>query len=315
MSAEKKETKAEKAAKPKVAKKTANKDKKKQPKDTFDKCLAIITLKKFRKPKAIIPVLRFSGVISSGGGGMRSGISLEELEDDIKKAFERPHAKAVAIQVNSPGGSPVQSEFIYRRVRQYSQEKEIPVFTFAEDVAASGGYWLACIGDEIYASESSLIGSIGVISSGFGFKGAIQKMGVERRVYAQGENKSILDPFVDEKESDIAILTNAQKDVHDSFKALVKNRRKGKIKVSEEKRLFSGEFWSGKQAKALGLIDEIGEMREVMRKKYGKKVKFEKIQRPKGWLRRKLPFGSQVTLADAVVEVLENKAMWSRYGF
>jgi signal peptide peptidase SppA len=191
-------------------------------------------INKIKKPKSKVAVLRLSGVIGSAGM-MKKGISLDDLNDDIEKAFELSGVKAVALQINSPGGSPVQSELIYKRIRELSDEKKIPVYSFVEDVAASGGYWLACTGDEIYASESSIVGSIGVISAGFGFVDAIKKLGVERRVYTQGENKSILDPFQKEDPKDIDILMNLQKDVHESFKNLVRSRRDGKIKKKTRK--------------------------------------------------------------------------------
>lgn len=260
-----------------------------------------------------VAVLRLAGIIDSSGGMFKKGLSLLELEDDITKAFEMSGVKAVAVQINSPGGSPVQSELIYNRIRRLSEEKDIPVFTFAEDVAASGGYWLACVGEEIYASNSSIVGSIGVISAGFGFEKTIEKLGVERRVYSQGENKSVLDPFQKEKPEDIRILTSAQKDVHDAFKDLVRERRKGKIKKTAEKQLFSGEFWSGKKALELGLIDGIGDMHDIMKEKYGDKVKFIKVSKPQSWLKRKLGMSVDM-LVDSVYHTVAQRSLWSRFG-
>lgn len=268
--------------------------------------------KKITKSKPKVAVLRLSGVIGSAGM-MKKGLSLEELDDDIKRAFEISGLKAVALQVNSPGGSPVQSELIYKRIRAFSEEKKVPVYTFVEDVAASGGYWLACSGDEIYASESSVVGSIGVISAGFGFVDAIKKLGVERRVYTQGENKSVLDPFQKENPKDIEILMNLQKDVHESFKNIVRTRRDGKIKKTQEKQLFSGEFWNGVKGKDLGLVDEIGDMYSVMQSKYGKKVKFEKISKPKGWLKKKLS-GATLNITDSIASSIVEKLFWGKYG-
>jgi signal peptide peptidase SppA len=267
---------------------------------------------KLQKKQDKIAVLRLSGIIGSAGM-FKKGMSIEELDDDIEKAFSISSVKAVALQINSPGGSPVQSELIYKRIRSLSEEKNIPVYTFIEDVAASGGYWLACAGDEIYASVSSVVGSIGVISSGFGFVEAIKKIGVERRVYTQGANKSILDPFKEVKEQDIEILLNLQKDVHEAFKDLVRSRRGDKIKASDEAHLYSGEFYNGIKACQFGLVDKIGDMRSVMTEKYGKKVKFEKIIKSKGWLKRKISASSD-DLFDNIVNVINDKIIWNRYG-
>jgi len=268
--------------------------------------------KKITKSKPKVAILRLSGVIGSAGM-MKKGLSLDELDDDIKRAFEISGLKAIALQVNSPGGSPVQSELIYKRIRALSEEKKIPVYSFVEDVAASGGYWLACSGDEIYASESSVVGSIGVISAGFGFVDAIKKMGIERRVYTQGENKSVLDPFQKENPKDIEILMNLQKDVHESFKNIVRSRREGKIKKTKEKQLFSGEFWNGVKGKDLGLVDEIGDMYSVMHKKYGKKIKFEKVSKPKGWLKKRLS-GASLDVTDSIASSVTEKMFWGKFG-
>jgi signal peptide peptidase SppA len=259
-----------------------------------------------------VAVLRLSGVIGAAGT-FKKGLSLEDIEEEIEKAFDVKNLKAVAVQVNSPGGSPVQSELIYNRIRALSAEKKVPVFTFIEDVGASGGYWLACSGDEIYASASSVVGSIGVISAGFGFVEAIKKLGVERRVYHQGENKSILDPFRPENPKDVEILMDLQKDVHEEFKNLVRSRRGSKIKKEDENKLFSGEFWTGVRAKELGLVDEIGDLRAVMREKYGKKIEFEKVSKPKGWLKRKLGVVGGA-FADGIVSSISDRALWGRFG-
>jgi len=267
---------------------------------------------KLKRRQAKVAILRLSGVIGSAGA-FKKGLSLDEIEDDIESAFEVSGLKAVALQINSPGGSPVQSELIYGRIRALSQEKKIPVYSFVEDVAASGGYWLACTGDEIYASKSSIVGSIGVISAGFGFVEAIKKLGIERRIYAQGDNKSVLDPFSKENPKDIEILTSAQKAVHEAFKELVRTRREGKIKKSKEKSLFSGEFWSGEQAKELGLVDDIGDMRSVMREKLGKKIKFERISKPKGWLKKRLGIISE-NVVDGAISSVEKRGLWSKFG-
>lgn len=269
--------------------------------------------KKLFKKKNRVAVLRFSGAIGSAAGFGKQGLSLEELEGSIKQAFEMPKIKAVCIQVNSPGGSPVQSELIYRFVKQCSKENGVPVYTFAEDVAASGGYWLLCAGEEVYALQSSIIGSIGVIAAGFGFVEAIKKLGVERRVYTQGENKSILDPFQKEKKEDIELIYAAQKEIHEAFKELVRNSRGKKIAHADEKDLFSGKFWTGKQAQNLGLIDQISTLHDVMKEKYGDDVELVKINKAKGWLQRK--FGlSHDKLVASIAGHIEEKALWQRFG-
>lgn len=289
---------------------------KKQPERWLDKILSKIPLERFQNPPPVVAVLRLSGVIGQIGA-YRQGLTLSEMEEEIKAAFEpRRNLKAVVLAVNSPGGSPVQSELISKRIRALSEAKEIPVVAFVEDVAASGGYWLACTGDEIYASRSSIVGSIGVIAAGFGFVDAIKKLGIERRVYTQGENKSILDPFKPKKDSDIAIVKTAQKDIHEAFKQLVRERRKDKLKGDEEK-LFSGEFWSGQQALDLGLIDGINDMYSLMQERYGEEVKFRKVQSRKGWLQRKLGFlGSSfsTSIAHALANVIEERSLWGRFG-
>ncbi|MFV9894600.1 MAG: S49 family peptidase [Rickettsiales endosymbiont of Dermacentor nuttalli] len=242
----------------------------------------------------------------------RSGLSLDEMIDPIESAFKLPKLKAIALSINSPGGSPVQSELIYKRIRQLADKNKIPVYSFAEDVAASGGYWLACAGDEIFASNSSVIGSIGVISASFGFDEMIKRLGISRRIYTQGENKSILDPFSPEKENDIQILKSVQADIHESFKLLVRERRKEKLKIDEE-RLFSGEFWSGKTAFELGLIDGIGDLYSVLQEKYGSKIKLKRMVRPKSWLKKRLGICMNVFI-DAIERKVVESSLWNRFG-
>lgn len=251
------------------------------------------------KPKPHVYILRLSGVIGHAGA-FKNGITLDSMNAQIEKVFHDKEAKAVALQVNSPGGSPVQSELIYKRIRQLSEEKNIPVYAFIEDVGASGGYWLSCAGDEIYASRSSIVGSIGVIAASFGFVKAIEKMGIERRVHTQGENKSILDPFKPEKQVDIDIIHSVQKEIHDAFKDLVTTRREGKLDLEHKDRIFSGEFWSGEQAMELGLVDGIDDMYHFMKQKFGEKVKFIKVSRETSWLKRKLGMVSDA-FSDALV--------------
>jgi len=241
-----------------------------------------------KKKKKVVSVLRLKGAIGPALGGFSrgAGLSFESIKKDIDKAFAVSGLKAVALVINSSGGSPVQAELIHNYIRRSSKKKEIPVYTFVEDVAASGGYWLACASDEIYASESSIIGSIGVISSGFGLTEAIKKLGIERRVITQGKNKSIYDPFLPVKTEDKNIIEAVQKDIYESFKKLVISRRGAKLAKDHDK-LFSGEFWSGKKGLALGLIDGIGSFYEIMEKKYGGEIDYKFIEKEESWLEKK----------------------------
>ena len=214
------------------------------------------------KKKKIIPLVKLSGVIGSVGK-FKQGIDFSGQEEIITKAFSLKKSPAVAISINSPGGSPVQSHLIHDHIRQLAKKNNKKVIVFAEDVAASGGYLISCAGDEIYANKSSIIGSIGVIYSSFGFKDLIGKIGVERRVYTAGKNKSTLDPFLDEKEEDIKRLKNIQLDLHKDFIDVVENSRASKLKKDKGIELFSGEFWSGRKALELGLIDGIGNVNDL----------------------------------------------------
>lgn len=262
------------------------------------------------KNQPVVAQLNLEGVIGKASK-LSSGINFENLSPLLKKAFETKKAKAVALTINSPGGSPVQSELIYNYIRELSLEKKIPVYTFAQDVAASGGYWLLLAGDEIYAHNSSIVGSIGVIFSGFGFVDLIKKIGVDRRIYTEGKNKAILDPFMPEEQENIAILKEAQSDVFDSFKTMVKSRRSDKLKESDDK-LFTGAFWSGKKAQKLGLIDEIGDIRHIMKQKLGKEVKFVTISEKKGLL--KSLFAQKSNIAHNLIAKIEERLTFSRFG-
>jgi len=251
--------------------------------------------------KPTIAIIRLNGVI--GKVGYSSGLSLEAIKH-VERVKKIKNLKAIALLINSPGGSPVQSELIAKKISNLAEPKNkkgkrIPIYSFCEDVAASGGYWLACIGDEIYASNSSIIGSIGVISQGFGFTEAIKKLGIERRVYTQGKNKSVLDPFSDTKEEDLEIIKDIQKDIHESFIDYVKTRRIKKLKNSDD--VFTGKFWSGKQAKSLGLIDDIGYYEEVLKDKFGKKIEFKIISAKQGFLQRK--FSSAINSAIDIFSI------------
>ena len=267
---------------------------------------------RWRKKQSTINVIRLQGAIMAGG--LRSGLNAKDLEPLLKRAF-RKGVSGVALAINCPGGSPVQSALIAARIRAWSAETKVPVYAFCEDVAASGGYWLACAADEIYADESSIVGSIGVIASGFGFVDAIKKLGVERRVYTAGTSKSILDPFKPEKKEDVERLLELQDDVHEGFKTYVRNRRVGKLKA-EESELFTGAFWTGKRGLDLGLIDGLGHMHEVLRRKFGEKVEIAEISAAKGWGLKRLGFGSAyaIDLPEAALNALETRALWSRFG-
>lgn len=265
------------------------------------------------KKSTNIAVVNLSGVIGKGGK-IDQGINIENVNPILEKAFETKGVKAVAINVNSPGGSPVQSELIYTRIKELSLEKKIPVFTFAQDVAASGGYFILLAGEEIFAHSASIVGSIGVISAGFGFEDLIKKIGVERRIYAQGKNKAVLDPFSPENPESVEILKSAQKDVFESFKDLVRQNRKDKLKESDDY-LFNGAFWSGKKAAELGLVDAIGDMRNVMKNKFGEKVKFVNIEpKKKGFIKELLASSFGNNLADSFIEKIEEKSFWNRFG-
>ena len=253
-----------------------------------------------------------TGIIGNVGK-FRQGIEYSGQENIIKKAFSVKKAQAVAVTINSPGGSPVQSHLIYKFIREQAKKHKKKVIVFAEDVAASGGYLIACSGDEIYANSSSIIGSIGVIYSSFGFKDLIQKIGVQRRVYTAGKNKSTLDPFLEEKDEDIKRLKNIQLELHQDFIDVVEESRGSKLKKESGIELFSGEFWSGKKAKELGLIDGIGNAEQILREKFGEKVQIKKFEKTKGWLAKKL--STSEDHADKLVSILEERSIWQRYGF
>ncbi len=266
----------------------------------------------FFKKKKIIPHIRLSGVIGNDGK-FRKGLDFSGQEEIIKKAFSTKKSPAVAITVNSPGGSPVQSHLIYNLIREQAKENKKKVFVFAEDVAASGGYLIACAGDEIYANQSSIIGSIGVIFSSFGFKDLIKKIGVERRVYTAGKNKSTLDPFIEEKPEDIERLKKIQLEIHQDFISVVEESRKNKLNKNLGIELFSGEFWSGKKAKELGLVDGIGNVNQVLNEKFGKDIIIKKFEKPKSWISKKL--SSSEESIEKIASILEERSIWQRYGF
>ena len=251
----------------------------------------------------VVSVLRLNGVIASGGRGLNDA----GMAASIERAFAKGKPAAVALSINSPGGSPVQSSLIAARIRRLAEEKEIPVIAFVEDVAASGGYWLACAADEIYGDENSILGSIGVISAGFGFQDLIARYGIERRVYTAGNSKSFLDPFKAENPDDIARLKSLQSQIHDSFIAHVKRRRGAKL--PEDKDLFTGEVWVGQGAVSVGLADGIGHLKPMMKERFGKKTRFI-VHGPRRSFLQKLGAGAMAQVSTE----LEERAMFARYG-
>jgi signal peptide peptidase SppA len=275
--------------------------------------------KSMRSEAVTIPVIRLHGTIMAGGGQFRPSLSLASTAGVIEKAFAYQEAPAVAISINSPGGSPVQSRLIYKRIRDLAVEKNKKVLVFVEDVAASGGYMIAVAGDEIIADPSSIVGSIGVVSASFGFTDLMKKVGVERRVYTAGKNKAVLDPFRPEKKEDVDRLKALQLEVHETFIDMVKERRGSKLKDDPD--LFTGLFWTGKKGLALGLIDALGDMRQVLRDRYGPKTRLSLVSSPRGFFARRLGFfGSRSTAdiaaeaASGLLDAAEERALWGRFG-
>ena len=266
----------------------------------------------FFKKKKIIPHIRLSGVIGSAGR-FKQGIDFSGQQEIIKKAFSFKKSKNIAISINSPGGSPVQSHLIHDYIRQLAKKNEKKVIVFAEDVAASGGYLIACAGDEIYANSSSIVGSIGVISASFGFQDAIKKIGVQRRVYTAGKNKSTLDPFKEEKEEDIERIKRLQLELHSDFIEVVKKSRGSKLKDPEKNNTFTGEFWSGTTSMKLGLIDGIGNAEQILREKFGEDIDIKKLEKPKSFIAKKLS-SSIDNQIDNIASVIEERALWQKFG-
>ena len=271
-----------------------------------------------RRP--VVPVVRLSGVIGTVVP-MRSGLSLASVARTLERAFSVRQAAAVALVINSPGGSPVQSRQIFLRIRQLAAEKELPVLVFVEDVAASGGYMIACAGDEIFVDPSSILGSIGVVGGSFGFEELIKKIGVERRLYTAGEHKATLDPFLPEKPDDVARLKAIQHEIHAVFIDLVKEARGSRLKGTDDY-LFSGEYWAGGRAVELGLVDAVGDLRATLRARFGDKVQTPLIAPAVGPLaglfgRRSagmVELGGGAELPEGLLAVLEARAAWARFG-
>ena len=266
----------------------------------------------FRKKK-IVPHIRLSGVIGSVGK-FKQGLDFNGQQEIIQKVFAIKKAKAIAISINSPGGAHVQSHLIYSYIRKQAKKNKKKVLIFAEDVAASGGYLIACAGDEIYANSSSIIGSIGVIYSSFGLQELIKKAGIQRRIYTAGKNKSTLDPFVEEKKEDIERLKKIQLELHSDFIKFLEESRSSKLKKDGNPDLFSGEFWSGSKAKELGLIDGLGNADEILKEKFGEDVVIKKFEKTKSWLSKKLS-GAGESQIENLLNILEEKTIWQRYGF
>lgn len=275
--------------------------------------------KSMRPDTVVIPVIRLHGTIMPGGSPVRQNLSLATTAGVIEKAFAFKDAPAIAISVNSPGGSPVQSRLIYKRIRDLADEKGKAVLVFVEDVAASGGYMISLAGDEIVVDPSSIVGSIGVVSASFGFQEMIKKIGVERRVYTAGRNKATLDPFQPEKKEDVERLKALQLEVHQTFIDLVKERRGARL--ADDPDLFTGQFWSGGRGIELGLADRMGDMRSVLRERYGPKTQMRLVTAPRGIFGRRLSmFGTSdpaefaASAARGLIEAADERAIWARFG-
>jgi len=275
---------------------------------------------RFRTDIALVPVVRLAGIIGISTP-LKPGLTLGNVARGLERAFALRNAKAVALSINSPGGSAVQSHLIHRRIRALADEHKVPVIAFIEDVAASGGYMIACAADEIVCDASSIVGSIGVVGASFGFSKLLEKVGVERRLYTSGERKVMLDPFLPEKPEDVERLKAIQHEIHQSFIALVKARRGGKLD-SRETALFSGEYWTGHRGRELGLVDGIGDLRATLRERYGEKLRTPLIAE-RGLFGRRAPGISRSdlellwngpSLAEDLVSTLEARALWARYG-
>jgi signal peptide peptidase SppA len=274
---------------------------------------------RFRRGIPVVPVVRLSGVIGISSP-LRPGLTMAGVAQTLERAFSIRNARAVALLINSPGGAAVQSHLIYRRIRALSDEKKLPVLAFVEDVAASGGYMIACAADEIIADQSSIVGSIGVVGGSFGFDKLIEKIGIERRLYTSGEHKAMLDPFLPEKPDDVTRLKAIQQEIHDGFIGLVKARRRDKLD-SRESALFSGEYWTGQRGRELGLVDAVGDLRAVLRERYGDKVVTPLIAERRGLFGRRTPgvggverLLSGASFAEDLIATLEDRALWARYG-
>jgi serine protease SohB len=276
---------------------------------------------RFQRDRPVVPVVRLTGIIGFSTP-LRPGLTLAGLARTLDRAFTIQRAAAVALVVNSPGGSPVQSHLIFRRIRQLAEQHKRRVIAFIEDAGASGGYMIACAADEIVADQHSIVGSIGVVGGSFGFDKAIEKLGIERRLYTSGEHKAMLDPFLPENPGDVERLKNLQREIHDDFIALVKSRRAGKL-TDAEGDLFSGAYWTGRRALELGLVDAIGDLRSTLRERFGDKIVTPLVSADRGWFRRRLLGAAEATplavptrlaIAEDLISALEARAIWARFG-
>jgi serine protease SohB len=268
--------------------------------------------KRARPP--IVPVVRLSGVI--GGPSLRGmGLSLTGINRALERAFKMRGAKAIALAINSPGG--VQSALIASRIRVLAGEKNLPVIAFIEDVGASGGYWLALAGDEIFAAPSSIVGSIGVVHASFGFAEVLDRLGIERRLYTAGSKKSLLDPFRPQDPEDIDRLMEIMTEIHGDFKSMVRQRRGDRLKAADDE-LFEGQIWTGRKAAELGVIDGLADLHGLMRERFGDKVKLPQVGAAKPWWRRRLnvrPHAHEArAVADALLDAIVERSLWARYG-
>jgi serine protease SohB len=277
--------------------------------------------RRWRRDLPVVPVVRLAGVIGIASP-LRGALSIGAIARTLERAFAARNAKAVALAINSPGGSAVQSHLIFRRIRDLAEEKQVPVIAFVEDVAASGGYMIACAADEIVCDPASIVGSIGVIGSSFGFPEALKRLGIERRVYTAGESKSMLDPFLPEKDEDVARLKAIQQDIHDMFIGLVRSRRGNRLS-GPEKTMFSGEYWVAKTAKEFGLVDQLGDLRSFLRQRFGEKVAMPLIAAERSLFGRRLAgvtemWPDRIEIGPGLIEdtiaALEGRALWARFG-
>lgn len=275
---------------------------------------------RFRSDLPVVPVVRLSGTIGMSTP-LKPGLTLASCARALDRAFSYRRASAVALVINSPGGSAAQSHLIFTRIRHLSTEKKIPVIAFVEDVAASGGYMIACAADEIVADPNSIVGSIGVVGGSFGFHGLLEKIGVERRLYTSGEHKAMLDPFLPEKPEDVARLKAIQQEIHENFIALVKSRRGASL--ADDSDLFSGEYWTGQRGLVLGLVDRLGDLRTVLRERFGDQVRMPLISPPRSLLGRTPPgvavapwqeLSARQTFAEEMLSAVEARALWARFG-
>jgi serine protease SohB len=295
-------------------------------KDLSQRALAVLrplVPQRFRSDQPVVPVVRLTGIIGFSTP-LRPGLTLTGIARTLDRVFAVRNSPAVALSINSPGGSPVQSHLIFRRIRELAEQKKRRVIAFVEDAAASGGYMIACAADEIIADPHSIVGSIGVVGGSFGFDKLIAKLGVERRLYTSGEHKAMLDPFLPEDPADVERLKKLQREIHDDFIALVKSRRGGKLNGPEND-LFSGEYWTGRRAVSLGLVDGIGNLRGVLRERFGEKVVMPLVTAERGLFGRRvwgvgsgsglMPSGLvQSGFAEDMISALEARALWARFG-